>query len=65
MGKSEIAHFELFHLFPQYFPEAFFFNVYLYIPTKGLNSFTTEKINPSFSLAKSRLPLQDEETIQL
>ena len=25
MGKGEIAHFEQFHLFPQCFPKAFFF----------------------------------------
>ena len=27
VGKGEIAHFEQFHLFPQCFPKAFFFNV--------------------------------------
>ena len=27
MDKGEIAHFEQFHLFPQFFPKAFFFNV--------------------------------------
>ena len=26
--KGEIAHFEQFHLFPQYFPKAFFVNVF-------------------------------------
>ena len=26
--KGEIAHFEQFHLFPQCFPKAFFFNVF-------------------------------------
>ena len=26
MEKGEIAHFEQFHLFPQCFPKAFFFN---------------------------------------
>ena len=31
----------------------------------GFNSFTTKGINCSFSLAKSTLPLQDDEIVQL
>ena len=46
MEKGEIAHFEKVHLFPQCFPEAFFFNV-----LKGV--FMEERVDNS-SMSDSR-----------
>ena len=41
MEKSEIAHSEQFHLFPQFFPKTFFFNVLKWV-------YMEVRVSPSF-----------------
>ena len=49
LEKGEIAHFEQFHLFPQYFPKPFFFNVFkwLQMEERAIKHFPKEHVDDS------------------
>ena len=53
MEKGEIAHIEQFHLFPQRFPQAFFFNVLKWV-------YMEERVNLFFMYYFSRTNLSAE-----
>ena len=53
--KGEIAHFEQFHLFPQGFPKAFFFNVLKWVHMEDRVNFQAWIKNTHYKIHKLQM----------